>query len=73
MVSVMILRLNGNTDLIYKSVIIFMKTNYSKPNTEFAEMMSTNLICASGINGTNEDFGKGEPFSFDLLETSKPF
>ena len=49
------------------------KTTYSTPLTEVTGMMGENIICASGANGSNEDFGKGTGFSFDLFESVKPF
>ena len=56
-----------------KTYFPMKKQFYATPSVEIAEMIGKNIICASGINGTNEDFGKGEAFSFDLLETAKPF
>ena len=49
------------------------KNYYSTPLIEVSEMMGENIICASGTNGSNEDFGKGTGFSFDLFESVKPF
>ena len=49
------------------------KSIYTSPLTDISEMMGENIICASGTNGSNEDFGKGTGFSFDLFESIKPF
>ena len=49
------------------------KVHYINPFSEISEMMGENIICASGTNGSNEDFGKGTGFSFDLFESIKPF
>ena len=49
------------------------KQLYTTPSVEVAEMMSKNIICGSGMNGANEDFSKGDGFSFDLFEAAKPF
>ena len=49
------------------------KLFYSNPIVETSVMQGENIICASGTNGSNEDFGKGTGFSFDLFESVKPF
>ena len=46
---------------------------YIAPLAEISRLSGENIICASGTNGSNEDFGKGTGFSFDLFETVKPF
>lgn len=50
-----------------------MKQTYSVPQADVKELGLNGIICASGTNGSNEDFGKGNGFSFDLFETLKPF
>ena len=50
-----------------------MKQIYSVPQSEVKELGLSGIICASGTNGSNEDFGKGAGFTFDLFETVKPF
>ncbi|MCQ2137254.1 MAG: hypothetical protein MJY60_00960 [Bacteroidales bacterium] len=50
-----------------------MKKLYQSPCAEIAVLKAESLICASGTNGSNEDFGKGAGFSFDLFEAVKPF
>ena len=50
-----------------------MKKSYQKPVAEISDLNAESIICASGTNGSNEDFGKGTGFSFDLFETVKPF
>ena len=50
-----------------------VKNSYSAPLVEVSEMMGENIICASGTNGSNEDFGKGAGFTPDLFESLKPF
>jgi len=47
-----------------------MKSFYEKPQVEVSMIIAEALICASG---NNEDFGKGDGFSFDLFEGVKPF
>ncbi len=49
------------------------ENDYLTPQVEISEMMGKNVICASGTNGSNEDFGKGNGFSLDLFESLKPF
>jgi len=46
---------------------------YQAPVAEVSYLMSENIICASGADGSNEDFGKGTGFSFDLFESVNPF
>ncbi|MCQ2138151.1 MAG: hypothetical protein MJY60_05550 [Bacteroidales bacterium] len=50
-----------------------MKNNYQTPFAEISILGSENIICASGTNGSNEDFGKGAGFTPDLFESLKPF
>lgn len=50
-----------------------MKANYKTPYAEMSVLDTENIICASGADGSNEDFGKGTGFSFDLFEAVKPF
>lgn len=50
-----------------------MKNNYLTPCTEVSSLDTESIICASGADGSNEDFGKGTGFSFDLFESVKPF
>ena len=52
---------------------VMIKNTYLTPLVEISGMMGENIICASGTNGSNEDFGKGNGFSFDLFESIKPF
>ena len=47
--------------------------NYTQPNCEVSELNVQGLLCASGTNGSNEDFGKGAGFTPDLFESIKPF
>ena len=49
------------------------KISYISPFAEITRISGENIICASGTNGSNEDFGKGAGFSFDIFETVKPF
>lgn len=49
------------------------KSNYISPLADITRISGENIICASGTNGSNEDFGKGTGFSFDLFESVKPF
>ncbi len=49
------------------------KTTYLSPLAEISSMNGESIICASGTNGSNEDFGKGAGFTFDLFESVKPF
>jgi len=50
-----------------------MKKLYQTPCAEISLLKAENIICASGADGSNEDFGKGTGFSFDLFEEIKPF
>ena len=50
-----------------------MKAFYQTPSLETALLNAENIICASGADGSNEDFSKGTGFSFDLFEAAKPF
>ena len=50
-----------------------MKHNYQSPLFEISHLNAETIICASGADGSNEDFGKGTGFSFDLFESVKPF
>lgn len=50
-----------------------MKNNYQTPLAEISILGSESIICASGTNGSNEDFGKGAGFTPDLFESLKPF
>ena len=50
-----------------------MKHNYVTPFAEVSVLNAENIICASGADGSNEDFGKGTGFNFDLFESVKPF
>lgn len=50
-----------------------MKTLYQTPFAEISTLNTESIICASGADGSNEDFGKGTGFSFDLFESVKPF
>lgn len=56
-----------------KHKFTMIRNTYPVPFVEISEMMGENIICASGTNGSNEDFGKGNGFSFDLFESLKPF
>ena len=49
------------------------KQLYSTPLAFITRISGENIVCASGTNGSNEDFGKGAGFTFDLFETVKPF
>ena len=48
-------------------------TVYQSPLVEIRSLNGGSVICASGTNGSNEDFGKGNGFTFDLFESVKPF
>ena len=50
-----------------------MMKKYQTPNAEIALLNAESIICASGADGSNEDFNKGTGFSFDLFEAAKPF
>ena len=50
-----------------------MKKYYQTPLAEISLLNAENIICASGADGSNEDFGKGTGFNFDLFESVKPF
>ena len=52
---------------------VMIKNTYLTPLVEISGMMGENIICASGTNGSNEDFGKGNGFTPDLFESLKPF
>ena len=54
-------------------ITVMSKNYYSTPLIEVSGMMGENIICASGTNGSNEDFGKGNGFTPDLFESIKPF
>ena len=58
---------------IYTTLFAMSKSIYISPLSEISRMMGENIICASGTNGSNEDFGKGTGFSFDLFESIKLF
>lgn len=50
-----------------------MKNNYRTPVAEISVLNAENILCASGADGSNEDFNKGTGFTPDLFDFAKPF